>query len=555
MQSFRYYLSTFLIALFCALIIAPVIDPTGHTIAHAQRRGKAAKKPAKKSAAPARKKPAKKSAAVSKKTAKKNVAAKKNPKKNVARKGTRSGRTTSRPRERQIPVIQPTHQIVPDSIYTVDIANGVTHHRIRTVSRQVANVVTVDLKSGARLRSYKARLRSDGLQNATDIAQLASEMMRDTVIAATNASFWRAGSNTPIGATITDGEVIEMPGYKQWSSLMIYEDGTAEIDRITLQGQLSWRFRRLGINGVNRRPKGEEGIVVYNHYYGDSLPRGTRKSDSAILAEAFANKVSADIGDDTEGDVIDTAGIIRSYRESMLQEDREFPVLKIACKPMPPRRKRDPQLPPRIDDTMRMVVVEIDTGVVALPENGYIISLGSAAEWFSVTQPGDTISLLYSITPKQTRRVRDVLTATPRLVRDGRADPEYETEGSKARRFIDGKLSRSAVGISRGGDTLFLVTINSPNPSAETVGMSLAQLASFMKELGSWQAMNFDGGGSASMTINGEMISRQGERPTSRRVSNAVLVVRPFQERRPVTKRKPVMPVPEQSENFEETDQ
>lgn len=555
MQLFRHYLPAVLIALFCALIVAPGIDPTGQTVAHAQRRGKAVQKPAKKQAATAKKKPAKKSGTASKKTAQKTTPTNKGSKENVARKGTRSGRTPSRPREREITVIRPTHQIVPDSIYTVDIAAGVTHHRIMTVSRQVANVVTVDLKSGARLRSYKARLRSDGLQNATDIAQLASEMIRDTVVAATNASFWRAGSNTPIGATIADGEVIEMPGYKQWSSLMIYEDGTAAIDRISLQGQLFWRFRRLGIDGVNRRSKGEEGIVVYNHYYGDSLPRGTRKTDSAILAEAFANKVSADIGDDTEGDVIDTAGIIRSYRESIVQEDREFPFLKIACKPMPPRRKQDPQLPPRIDDTMRMVVVEIDTGVVALPENGCIISLGAAAEWFSVVQPGDTISLLYSITPAQTKRVRDVLTATPRLVRDGRADPEHETEGSKARRFVDGKLSRSAVGISRGGDTLFLVTINSPNPSAETVGMSLAQLASFMKELGSWQAMNFDGGGSASMTINGEMISRQGERPTSRRVSNAVLVVRPFQERRPVAKRKPVMPVPQQSDNFEETDQ
>jgi exopolysaccharide biosynthesis protein len=73
-----------------------------------------------------------------------------------------------------------------------------------------------------------------------------------------------------------------------------------------------------------------------------------------------------------------------------------------------------------------------------------------------------------------------------------------------------------------------MVTVSSGSESEDRTGMTLAQLAAFMRSIGAYQAMNFDGGGSASMAIRGEMISRQGNRPTTRHVSNALLAVRPL---------------------------
>ncbi len=522
MHLFGRYLPTFFLAFLCATVILPIVVPDGGTMLFAQKATKKTKSKSKPAGKPER-------------TGTTLKQGKKGTKQSRSTKQARTAKPSQRKRDRitghAAVAIAPRHQILPDSTVMVEIAQGVSHRWITTVGKQVVNVLAVDLKSGARIRSFKAHERYDGLQNASDIAYMAGSILKDTVLAATNASFWRAGFNSPIGATIVDGEVVEMPGYKQWSSLLVYDDGTAGIDRITLRGEIFWRHRRRPVEGVNRRARDENGIVVYNRYYGDSLPRGSRKNDSAIIAEAFANKVGADIGDDTEGEGIDTAALIRSYRESKVLEDREHPGLKIACVPLRPRHKRDPILPPRIDDTMRLMVVAVDTGVVAMPPNGYVFSLGDAAEWFTVVQPGDTISLLYSISPRQAKPVRDVLTGTPRIVRDGKAGPEQEIEGSKARRFVDGKLSRTAVGISRNGDSLFLVTVNSPSSSQQTTGMSLWQLAAFMESIGAYQALNFDGGGSASMSIQGTMISRQGQSPTSRRVSNAVLVVRPFQEK------------------------
>jgi len=456
----------------------------------------------------------------------------------AAAKSGKSAPAKKKPGARSIPKSAPkpkkiivplAEQIRPDSTYAEDLADGIAHRWITTTSRQTVNVVTIDLKKGARLRSYKALGRCDGLQNARDIGEMAAGEIQDTVVAATNASFWRAGSNTPIGATITGGEIVEMPGYKRWSSLMIHDDGSASIDRIELRGELFWKQRHFTIGGVNRRGD-VDGVVVYNRFYGDSIPRGSRKSDSAIIAEAVANKVGADVGDETE--TIDTTELIRSYRTARVKEDAEHPLLKIACRPIAPRRKRDPMPAPSVGDTMKLIVTAIDTGVVERPENGYVISTGTAAEWFTVIQPGDTVRMLYTLAPAPGRRVEEALTGTPRLVRDGRDDPEYEIEGSKARRFIDGKLARTAVGISRGGDTLFLVTVSSPSESENRTGMTLAQLAAFMRSIGAYQAMNFDGGGSASMAIQGEMISRQGNRPTTRRVSNALLAVRPIKPKK-----------------------
>jgi hypothetical protein len=48
-----------------------------------------------------------------------------------------------------------------------------------------------------------------------------------------------------------------------------------------------------------------------------------------------------------------------------------------------------------------------------------------------------------------------------------------------------------------------------------------------MRSMGAYQALNFDGGGSASMALNGVMVSRQGDHPSTRRVSNALLAVKP----------------------------
>lgn len=414
-------------------------------------------------------------------------------------------------------------EVTADSFFVRQLSTGVTHRRVMTDGRHIANVISIELKSNARLLGAKALNRYDGLESVRDICQRARGMSDDTLLAAANASFWKATLDSPIGLTIVNGEVIEMSGYKAWSSLMLFDDGTAAIDQMTLRGELQWRKTRCAVEAINHRGS-LQGIVAYNHYYGDLAPKGSRQSDSAIIAAVLGKRVRAGLGDDTEAPGIDTAELIRSYRAARKLEDREYPLLKIACRPAMHQSGRGHQY--HLDDTMRLVVTRIDTGAVPIPDDGYLLSLGSQRKNLSGVRIGDTMRLCYNVLPRQPKPLRDLFTGTPRLVREGTPEPEQEREGSKATRFVEGALARTAVGISRGNDSLFLVTIDSPNPADSTTGMTLAELARFMASIGAWQAMNFDGGASTTLVVDGRTISRQGGAPFNRRISTAFLVVK-----------------------------
>ncbi|MCX5658432.1 MAG: phosphodiester glycosidase family protein [Planctomycetota bacterium] len=59
---------------------------------------------------------------------------------------------------------------------------------------------------------------------------------------------------------------------------------------------------------------------------------------------------------------------------------------------------------------------------------------------------------------------------------------------------------RSAVGLSKDGRYLFLVAIDGRQPGWSE-GVSLIELGGWMRRIGAWQALNFDGGGSTSMVL------------------------------------------------------
>jgi hypothetical protein len=64
---------------------------------------------------------------------------------------------------------------------------------------------------------------------------------------------------------------------------------------------------------------------------------------------------------------------------------------------------------------------------------------------------------------------------------------------------------RTGVGFSRDSGTLFLVTVD--GRSTSSVGMTLVEFADLMRELGAWQGMNFDGGGSTTMVVQGRIVN------------------------------------------------
>jgi hypothetical protein len=105
----------------------------------------------------------------------------------------------------------------------------------------------------------------------------------------------------------------------------------------------------------------------------------------------------------------------------------------------------------------------------------------------------------------------DLLQAGPMLVAEGRSliRPGEDREGFSAgsRQFdsdiTDGRYPRAALGIS----DRELVAIVSEGRADDEAGLTMGELAEAMVGLGATAAINLDGGGSASLVVNGALVN------------------------------------------------
>jgi exopolysaccharide biosynthesis protein len=88
----------------------------------------------------------------------------------------------------------------------------------------------------------------------------------------------------------------------------------------------------------------------------------------------------------------------------------------------------------------------------------------------------------------------------PALVEDGEVSVGTNDEVKKA----TNSNPRTAIGVKADGTYLFVVA---DGRTDESEGLSLYELAEFMKEQGAVTAYNLDGGGSSTMVFNGNVIN------------------------------------------------
>lgn len=88
----------------------------------------------------------------------------------------------------------------------------------------------------------------------------------------------------------------------------------------------------------------------------------------------------------------------------------------------------------------------------------------------------------------------------PALVENGKVSVDSDDEVGRAM----ASNPRTAIGVKSDGTYIFVV---SDGRTDESKGLSLMQLAEFMKELGAETAYNLDGGGSSTMVFNGSVVN------------------------------------------------
>lgn len=114
----------------------------------------------------------------------------------------------------------------------------------------------------------------------------------------------------------------------------------------------------------------------------------------------------------------------------------------------------------------------------------------------------------------------NILSFGPGLIENGEVSVSKNYEVAKAMN----SNPRTAIGII---DNLHYVFVVSDGRTNESEGLTLYQLADFMKELGAKTAYNLDGGGSSTMYFNGNVVNNpttNGNRISERSVSDIVYI-------------------------------
>ena len=144
-------------------------------------------------------------------------------------------------------------------------------------------------------------------------------------------------------------------------------------------------------------------------------------------------------------------------------------------------------------------IVKASANALEIPQNGYVIS-GPKSKLYALLNKKD-VKLSIKTTPEW-KGVKHIISGGPYLVKDGEVYVDMTAQKLGA---IGGRNPRSAIGYTS-DNNLILVAVDGREGSS--IGMTLMELANFMKSSGCIGAINLDGGGSTVMYVNGQIVNK-----------------------------------------------
>ena len=372
-----------------------------------------------------------------------------------------------------------------DTVSGRDLAPGIAYRQfVDKTGPWVMHLVRVNLRrAGVEIRHVRARDQLKGRERTSDMARRVTASGAN-VIAAVNADFFSLATG--------ENENNQVIGGEWWKGLKVTDspydtfdnthaqfgmDGTGRpmLDRFVLDGSAWSRGVLTPILATNFNPSGvPEGTALYTSRYGASTPRDTARQTAE-------------------------AALIASGRSG----DTMFYVRRGAV------------------STTSGSAIPADGAVFAAYGNGLRLKEVQAMA------DGDTVRVLLATQPRMPRGATPatLIGGWPRILRDGRdISPDAAGVEGTISRNAEMRHPRTAVGFSRDSATLYLLTVD--GRSTASVGMTLTELAGIMRRLGAWQALNFDGGGSTTMVVEGVVMNKPSDPAGEREVGNAVMVVR-----------------------------
>ncbi|MGH7555634.1 MAG: phosphodiester glycosidase family protein [Longimicrobiales bacterium] len=361
-----------------------------------------------------------------------------------------------------------------DSVEEAFVAPGVwrwTHFAAN--GPWAVNVIDIDLSAcGVELRTAKASGRVIGRETTSVMAAAAEAELQRPILGAINADFFSFDPpGRPEGAQVSNGVVV-----KSENRLRDAADQGRRIPQPAFALDASerpfiidaafegWvRLRTSAVPLAGVNATLGDGVVLYNHFAGEETPADSAAREVVVRMLGTTSQDSA-------------TGIV------------------VAVDTLP-------------------AGVRIDASHVVLATRGP--ALGSVAA-------GDTVRYVARF-PPVSGRVTELIGGFPRLLRDG--EPVHRREVALNASFSEQRHPRSAIGWRADGRVL-VVAVDGRQPGY-SVGMTLDELASYMRVLGAREALNLDGGGSTTLLVRGRVLNRPSDTTGERPVANALLVLGP----------------------------
>jgi hypothetical protein len=270
-----------------------------------------------------------------------------------------------------------------------------------------------------------------------------------------NADFAGVGTDAPLGAFVTDGELLRSPSSTH-HQLSLTADGTLTDQTFPWTGKLvTTDLNQLSFDGVNvDRPAGK--IVMYTPAFGATTQTPAPGVDLVVH-------------------VVEPAGELR------------------------------------LGQTARVELLALNEGAqnAPIPPGGAVFSAdGAGADalrsvWAQVGKGVASKQALLQVKSagEPDKEVRESVGGSPILVKDGKR--WFTDPGDN---FTNGRHPRTLVGWTPGGDKL-LVTVDGRQP-AVSVGMTLYEATDLLIGLGATEGINLDGGGSTTFVRSGNVVNK-----------------------------------------------
>lgn len=376
-----------------------------------------------------------------------------------------------------VPALIAAQNPTMDSTVVDTIAPGLVHtYAVRGEGPWRLQVLRIDLHAQYAVRSVRALDSLRGRETVTamvDRARRAGHKVR----AAINADFFDLKTGESVNNQVSDGQIwraLAWSGAPHVSmksargQFGITRDGRPVIERFVFAGTVRAENRQWALDGVNVPPANEQGLVLWTH---DA--NGRTRADSANSARELRVEL-----------------VSGSWRDSLTVR---------------------PLLPPATADSEPLRPSE--AALVAYGAARFRLDSILANSAFTVHprwMPGDGV-------------IEQLIGGWPVVLRDNismveRSASQEFTAPSNA----NARHPRSLIGFDADTSHLFLVVID--GRSAASVGVTLAEAAALLRELGVSHALNLDGGGSSALWLNGRIVNTPSDKTGERPVANALLI-------------------------------